>query len=117
MGILGNAPAGRGNGYKFTSKSQSEKGIMAMVLGGIALVSFFVSNMDSFSLKGEVAMRLGAAGFLSFIFGLAGLVLGIMAVREKDVFKTIPVCGLCLSLLGLICWLLIALLGTGVIGI
>ena len=37
-----------------------------------------------------MAARMGGVGLIAMIFALAGLVLGIMALRETDVFRILP---------------------------
>ena len=101
----------KGVTIKFTSKKQSEKGIMSTVMGSISLISFLAANMISFRMRGDVDMRMGAAGLLSLIFALAGVVLGIMSLRESDVFRLFPRMGFCLSLLGMALWILIIMIG------
>lgn len=114
MGILEKASRDGGRAYKFTSKSQSQKGIMATVLGIIAMVSFFVSNMDSFKVHGEATARSGAVGLVSMIFSLVGLIAGILSLREEDKFILFPGCGTVICIISTLCWTYILLLGTGI---
>lgn len=115
MNIFEHASRHGGKGYKFTSKSQSEKGIMATVLGCIAMISFFVSNFAAFTLKGATPLRMGAVGLLATLYSLVGIVLGGLSLREREVFRLFPVCGTILSTLSFILWIVIILLGTGAI--
>ena len=103
----------KGGTFKFTSKKQSEKGIMSTVLGMISMVAFFVANAGAFNEKGEVAPRYGGVGVLSLIFALAGLVLGIMSFREPDVFRLFVWMGAVISTVALFLWIFIVLVGTG----
>lgn len=103
--------------YKFTSKSQSIRGIMATVLGGIAMVSFVVVIMASFKGRGEGTLRMGATGFLSLIFALVGFILGARSLYEKEKFPWFRLAGVFLSLFALMCWGYILFLGTGVLTI
>lgn len=100
-------------GYKFTSKKQSEKGIMAVVLGLAAMVSFFAANIIAYKAGGAVDNRVGAAGFVSVLFALAGSVLGALGLQEREVYIWIPRIGTGISVISLICWLWIALIGMG----
>lgn len=104
-------------GYKFTSKKQSEKGIMATVLGIVAMVSFFVANTKSFKAAGMVSERVGAAGLVSFVFAFIGLVAGIMSLHERETFIWFPIVGTVLSVLALMCWGWIFMLGMGVLAL
>ena len=99
--------------YKFTSKKQSEKGIMSTILGFMSVVSFFTASSMSFRLKGGIPDRMGSVGFVSMLFAFVGAVLGCMSLREQDVFWLFPRMGtfLCVVALGL--WVLVIMIGTG----
>lgn len=104
-------------GYKFTSKKQSDKGIMATVLGIVAMVSFFVANLKAFKAAGVVGTRIGAAGFLSFVFALVGVILGIMSLHDYESFVWLPIVGTVICVLALMCWGWILMLGMGVLAL
>ncbi|MCR5626376.1 MAG: DUF6142 family protein [Lachnospiraceae bacterium] len=93
-----------GRKYLFTSNSRSDKGIMASVFALISLVAFFASVYMVLKAGGEVPDRLGAVGFVSCIFSLAGLVTGVMALIEKDTFRFFPRFGFGGSLASLLLW-------------
>lgn len=107
----------RSSFYKFTSKKQSMKGIMATVLGTIAIISFIVVNLQAFKLKGMATDRMGAVGFLSIVFALIGAVLGLLSLGEKEKFMLFPRLGLALCLLGFAAWLFVVLIGVGVLSV
>lgn len=102
-------------GFKFTSKKMSDKGIMATVLGIVAMVSFFVANTYSFRLAGDVDFRLASAGILSFVFAFAGDILSVLSFNEPDTFLFVKVIGSVVCGIATILWLVILLIGTGVI--
>ncbi|WMC93192.1 DUF6142 family protein [Kineothrix sp. MB12-C1] len=79
-----NYRARRKNGYIFTSKRHTDKGIMSVVLGVISIISVAAAIYLSYRNNGEAAPQYGAAVFLVTIFSLAGLVLGILSRMEKD---------------------------------
>lgn len=99
--------------YKFTSKSQSGKGIMSTVLGLIAMISFVVVIIRSFSLAGHVGARFGATGLLSVVFSLTGLILGLISLGEKDKFPWLCYAGTIINIIDCILWGAIILLGVG----
>ena len=90
--------------YLFTSRSRSDRGIMSSVCGGISFVSFIAAMLRVIRDGGQAASRFGAVGFVSCFFCVAGLVLGIMALTEKDKFMFFPRLGFVLSLLSGIAW-------------
>ncbi len=90
--------------YLFTSNSRSEKGIMSTVCGLISLISFSVALYLVLKAGGSTGDRLGAVGFVSCLFSVAGLVLGIISLVEKDTFRFFPRFGFTLSMISIIAW-------------
>ena len=103
----------RGGNYKFTSKKQSENGILSTVLGFISFISFFAAMSYSFRNAGNVGMRFGAVGLLALIFSFIGLVLGFISLGEQEVFTLFPRLGTVVSVLSFLCWIWVILVGTG----
>lgn len=101
--------------YKFTSKSQSLRGIMATVLGLVAMISFFVSIADSFKNRGEATLRLGAVGFVAIVFSFIGMILGVLGCFEVEKFQFFSRLGLLINVLSFGLWIWILLIGVGVI--
>lgn len=90
--------------YRFTSKSHSKTGIMSVVCGALSVTGFVIALIKVINDGGQAAERMGAAGFVSFVFCFAGLSLGILALMEKDRFELFPRLGFALSILSAICW-------------
>lgn len=102
-------------GFKFTSKKLSDKGIMATVLGIVAMISFFVANTYSFRQAGNIDLRMASAGILSFIFAFVGDVLAALSFYEPDTFLFVKIMGSVVCGIATILWVVILLIGTGVI--
>lgn len=119
MGVLkfGDGPIKSSRLYKFTSKSQSTRGIMATVFGTIAMVSFIVVIISSFRNRVYGTARMGATGFLAAIFAALGVYLGVRSLYEKEKFVWFPRVGTLISLLALACWGYVLLIGLGVLTI
>ncbi len=90
--------------YRFTSNRHSLKGMMALIFGMISLISFFLAAMISIKNADEMADRMGGAGLFAFIFGMAGLITGIAAVNEPDVFPILPRVGFATALIAVLLW-------------
>ena len=78
--------------------------MMALMFGMMSLISFFLAVTFSIRNAAKMAARMGGVGLIAMIFALAGLVLGIMALRETDVFRILPRTGFAISLISLILW-------------
>lgn len=81
-------------GYIFTSKNHPARGIMATILGILAIITLGVAVYLSYINGGESSITYGAAGLLAVIYMIVGMGLGIWSVMEKDVFKLFPVLGI-----------------------
>lgn len=81
-------------GYKFTKKKNPPKGIMSSSLGLISLVSVVLAIYFTYLNKGMALAQYGSVIFLSLIFAIVGMVLGIMSYLEQDIYKVFPVTGI-----------------------
>ena len=89
-------------GYKFTNKRHSDKAVMSTVFGGISLLSLVTVIYLAYGRAGEAPISYGFSGILILIFAVAGLVLGVLAVREKDRFQLFGRLGCVLNTLALL---------------
>ena len=87
--------------YIFTNKKHSNKAIMATILGGISLVSLGIVTYLSYSQGGVMHGGYGVTGVLATIYSLIGLILGILTLREKDIYRIFPVLGTILNVVAL----------------
>jgi lipopolysaccharide export LptBFGC system permease protein LptF len=94
-------------GYIFTNKKHSQKAIMSTILGIISTVSLAAVLYLTYLRKGNAPTGYGVTGLLIALFSLAGLILGMVTVVEKDRYKFFPCVGIFLNF--------IALFGIGVV--
>lgn len=97
----------RRKGYMFTDKSNPQRGIMSTILGILSDGAIGLTVFSSFMNKGAMSPRHGMTIIMSLIFGIIGLVLGILSRMEEDKFYFFPVLGIILNT--------IAILATGFI--
>ncbi len=90
--------------YLFTSNTRSDKGIMSSVCSTLSFVAFIGVISQVIKAGGSAGSRLGAIGFMSCLFSVAGLVLGIIALLEKDTYRFFPRFGFILSIITIILW-------------
>lgn len=81
-------------GYIFTDKDHPKKGIMSVILGILSIGTFVTAVYLSYRGGGVSSPRYGAAGVLACVFMLAGLLLGVRALTEKDRFRLFPAMGI-----------------------
>jgi len=80
--------------YMFTNKSHPERGIMSTILGILSDGAIGLAVFSSFRTGGAASARLACTVILALVFGLVGLVLGIMSRIEKDRFYFFPNVGI-----------------------
>lgn len=83
--------------YMFTNRRHSEKAIMSTVFGVLCTVSLAVVIFLSYSRGGDIPAGYGFTGMFAAILSLAGLLLGVLAVREVDRFKLFGWLGILLN--------------------
>ncbi len=78
--------------------------MLSSVCGLISIISFIITISIVLKAGGNTGSRLGAVGFVACFFSVAGVVIGIMSLVEKDKFRFFPRLGFFSSLLALILW-------------
>ena len=89
----------RKKNYMFTNKRHSHKAIMATILGIISMASMIVVLYLTYRDGGNAQVKYGVTGFLSTVFSMVGLGLGIAALRDKNYYRVFPWIGFVLNLL------------------
>ncbi len=90
--------------YLFTSKKTSYKGIVSFIAGLISFTSFLFVITVVLKAGGNADERLGAVGFVSLLFSVAGVIIGIVSLLEKETFRFFPRAGTILSLFTSFLW-------------
>lgn len=91
----------RKKNYIFTNKKHSNKAIMSTILGVISLVSLGIVTYLSYSQGGVMHGGYGVTGVLATIYSLIGLILGILTLRDKDIYRIFPILGTVLNFIAL----------------
>lgn len=91
--------------YKFTNKKHPWQAIASLILGVISLLSMGAVIYLSFRERGLTRPGYGLTGFLAVIFTLAGVILGLLSLRERECFKSVGMIGIIVNA--------VVLLGTG----
>ncbi len=99
------------NRVKFKGRKQSPRGVAAFIMGCvviIALVTMIILN-GVYYVDGDGAF--GVIGILSFVMSVAGFVLALMSIKERDIFLGIPVTAISLNGISVIVYFVLYILG------
>ena len=75
------------NGYRFTEKTHSKRGVAALFLSIISIGILVAAVVSSFDSRGNGSMYLGSAGVTSMLIGICALVLAVKSLGEENSFK------------------------------
>ncbi|MBO7357757.1 MAG: hypothetical protein J6U37_04460 [Lachnospiraceae bacterium] len=87
---------------QYTNKKHSEKGIFATILGVISFITIIIALVLSYIERGEIKSSVGAAMFLVMLFSGAGIILGVIARKEEDIFMVFPNTGIIINVINLL---------------
>ena len=94
-----------GHDYKFTEKIHSIRGIVAIVLAALSLLSCIFMFWYSYQSRGAAGVYVGSAGVLGFFVSLAAVILAVVSVKEPETFRSIPYTALGMSLAVTAIWI------------
>lgn len=80
----------RRRNYKFTEKTQSKRGILALSLAVVSLAVLVAVVMNSFWHQGNGSMYLGSAGVAAMLLGIVAFIIAVGSLREENSFKLFP---------------------------
>lgn len=90
---------GKKNGYIFTNKEHTRKGIMATILGIISIATLIYTVLMSYRQDGDVPRQYGAAAMLVMVFAFVGIILGVISRMERDKYYFFSYLGIALNVL------------------
>ncbi len=95
----------------YTDKKHAVKGIVATILAVAALLVFAAVVYISFKNGGEAEMWIGSMALISILFGVVGLILGLMSFKSENSYKLFAQIGSFLNVFVLLIWGLIYMIG------
>lgn len=91
----------QGKNYKFSDKIHPLKGILAFLFALFGILTFLATSYLSCQSKGNLGVMAGLFGVIALLLSIAGVILSILALRQKEIHYRFPVIGgiLCAVLL------------------
>ncbi len=90
--------------FMFTTKHQSENGIISLFIGAISLAVAILSIIYSFLHRGDIPQKTGAVGMFAALGDLIGIIAAVIGLRERDIFVWVPRTGLIVNIVMLLIW-------------
>ncbi len=88
--------------YVFTDKKHPEKGVLSSALGVISVATIIYAVYLSYRNGGQAEAKYAVAVMFCLLYSITGLVLGILARMERDIFKLFPNVGIILNVISII---------------
>lgn len=90
--------------YKFTQKKHSGPGVAALVFAFVPLLLFFYAVAFSFMEGGHAPEKIGCIGLAAVLLAFITLRVSVKEARKENVIKKVPVAGAIMSVLMIIGW-------------
>lgn len=90
--------------YKFTEKTQSKRGIAALIMALLSLLSFGIMALNAFRLDGNLSIYIACYGILAWILAIVAVILAVRSLKEEETFRTIPYAATGLSIITALIW-------------
>ncbi len=88
--------------YKFTNKGHSAKAVLSTFFGALSCLSLISLIYLTYLKKGVAPFNYGIAAILALVFAIVGMVLAVLAVREKEKFLVFGWIGVGLNALAIL---------------
>ena len=90
--------------YKFTEKTWSKRGIVALIMALLSLIGLVAMAISSFQSAGNLSVYIACYGILAWMLAIVALVLAIRSLKEEDTFRMIPYISTVISVLAVLAW-------------
>lgn len=82
---------------KFVGRKHSKYGLISTIIGGISSAILLSMIYVTIRSNGTTEVWLGLLGLLLLMVSLAGLILGVSGLKQKDIFYTLPILGVAIN--------------------
>ncbi len=93
-----------GHSYKFTEKTHSMRGVVAILLSVLSLAACGWMLWYSYYSGGNAGIYIGSAGMFGFFVAVTSFILAVLSVKEPETFRIVPYSSLVLSVLTVAVW-------------
>lgn len=95
---------------RFRGRHVSQKSVIFLVTGALCFIALPTLCIISAS-KGGAGILIGAIGFCAAIMCVIGLVSSIRTFKERDIYMGVPIAGMIVNGITLVCYFIVYFLG------
>ncbi len=95
---------------KFRGRHNSWRAVLFLVTGSLAVAALIIMSILA-AIEGEAAFAYGIVGMAAALVSVVGLIVSIIATRERDVFVSVPIAGMIVNGIAFVLYVIIYVLG------
>lgn len=84
---------GKRKKIQFSDKTHPARGILSVILGGLALLLLVVLCIVSGRAGGQAGIGIGFAGICALAMSLTGFIMAVRCSRQEDIYMITPAVG------------------------
>ena len=95
---------------KFRGRHISPGGLTVLITGSISIIVLIVMCVIS-AAGGSIGEYAGIAGTIAAIASVTGLIVSVLATRERDIYTAIPIAGMIVNGVSFLLYIIVYILG------
>lgn len=99
------------NRLKFKGRKQSVRAIIALIMACAAISALFIMVILNGIYYVDINIIFGIAGILAFGISIAGFVLAITSMKERDIFYGIPITAISMNGISIVVYFVLYIMG------
>ena len=97
--------------FMFTTRHHSFSGVLGCIIGVVSVVVLVFSIFISYNNKGISDVKMGSEALFSTILNIIGIVAGLTALSERDIYKWVPIASAIINSVVLAAWITLIIWG------
>lgn len=93
--------------FMFTTKHHTFEGWIGLIIAIITVSVWIACAISSYDVQGNVSLKYGGVGLFSLLLSVFGVLFGIMGLKERDAYKSIPVLVVVINSIVILMWILV----------
>ena len=95
----------------FTTRHHSFSGVLGCIIGTVSVVVLAFSILIAYNNKGISDVKIGSEALFSAVLNIIGIVAGLTALSERDIYKWAPIASIVINSVVLVSWITLVIWG------